>query len=125
MGLEVTRDPEDGVLLEQALQRGRDLVVVTAGLRFDGERGGRLRKGDPGKTTRAALSARVSPVWVSLSLATAPMSPAWTSAIKVGCLPCIRVRLPSRSATSRDALCTVESDFSMPEYTRRSEIRPA
>src|SRR4030042_770507 len=53
-----------------------------------------------------ALSARVSPVWVSLSLATAPMSPAWTSGTWVWALPCSRMSEPTRSAESRGGLWT-------------------
>ena len=115
VGLRVARDLENQVLFHQPLECARDLVLVTPRLWLDREGGRRLREGHSGVDDEGALSASVSPVWVSLSLATAPMSPAWISGTCVGCFPCISCRLPTRSAMSRDALCTVESAVSVPE----------
>ena len=46
VGLRVARDAQHRVLLEQPVQRGRDLVVVAARLGLDREGGGRLREDD-------------------------------------------------------------------------------
>ena len=54
-----------------------------------------------GATPSPPLSASVSLVSVSFSLATAPMSPAFSSDTLVGVLPCITVRCPMRSLVSR------------------------
>ncbi len=77
------------------------------------------------KVMPAALSASVSLVRVSLSLATAPRSPALISGTFVGVLPCISTRWPSRSGDCWVAFCTVESDLSTPCTTRNSVMRPA
>ena len=66
------------------------------------------------KVRPAFGAARVSPVRDSLSLATAPRSPARTSGTGTGVLPCISIRLPSRSSVSRVTLRAVESDVSTP-----------
>ena len=55
VGLRVARDAQDRVLLEQPLERGRDLVVVAARLRLDGEGGGGLREHDRRVDDRARL----------------------------------------------------------------------
>ena len=62
----------------------------------------------------ALASASVSLVRVSFSLATAPMSPAFSSGTVAGVLPCITIRLPRRSSVSRVRLRTVESEVSTP-----------
>ena len=62
----------------------------------------------------ARASASVSLVRVSFSLATAPMSPAFSSGTVIGVLPCITIRLPSRSSVSRVRLRTVESEIRLP-----------
>ena len=99
----------------QPLQRGRDLVLVAARLGLDGEGRRRLREGRPaGRRSGCALSASVSPVCVSLSLATAPMSPAWISGTWVWALPCSSRSEPTRSAESRVVLWTAESDLQRP-----------
>ena len=78
-----------------------------------------------GKVTALPFSARVSLVWVSLSLATAPRSPARSSVTPCWVLPCITVSAPSRSLQSRVALCADESDRSVPAATRNIVMRPA
>ncbi len=78
-----------------------------------------------GKVRPAALSARVSLVRVSLSLATAPRSPALSSGTLVAVLPCITIRWPSRSGLFCVALVTVESALSVPWKTRNIVMRPA
>ena len=67
-----------------------------------------------GKVIPAALSASVSLVLVSFSLATAPMSPALNSGTFVGVLPCSAIRWPRRSCVPCVALATVESAFRQP-----------
>ncbi len=67
---------------------------------------------------------RVSPVWVSLSLGTAPMSPGASSVTCSSSLPWITDSAPRRSVTSRLALVTVASEATPPESTRSSVIRP-
>ena len=54
VGLRVARDAQHRVLLQQPLQRGRDLVVVAARLGLDREGGGRLREHDLRVDDRAA-----------------------------------------------------------------------
>ena len=71
------------------------------------------------------LSPRRSLVSVSFSLATAPRSPARTSATLVGVFPCSSVRWPNRSGVSLEMFCTVESAFTEPEMTRNIVMRPA
>ena len=55
VGLRVARHAQHRVLLEQALQRGRDLVVVAARLGLDRERGRRLGEHDLRVDDRARL----------------------------------------------------------------------
>ncbi len=78
-----------------------------------------------GGTASAPLSPNTSLVCVSFSFATAPMSPALISPTFVCDLPCASSRWPRRSCVSFVTLCTVASDFSEPESTRNSVMRPA
>ena len=75
--------------------------------------------------TAADFSASTSFVLVSFSLATAPRSPAFSSGTCVWVLPWRAIRWPSRSAESCVKLCTVVSDFSVPDTTRSIVMRPA
>ena len=85
----------------EAAQRGRRLVLVALGLRLD------RRTPSPAPAGRAAgseivasLSASTSPARVSLSLATAPMSPG-AELVDVAHLLALRARAAGRSAPSR------------------------
>src|SRR5262249_58175021 len=71
------------------------------------------------------LSPSVSLVSVSLSLATAPRSPALISGTLVCVLPCRSRRWPKRSCVSRVLLAQFESAFNEPDTTRNIVIRPA
>ncbi len=81
--------------------------------------------GTGGMTMAPSLVVSVSPVRVSLSLATAPMSPATSFSTGAMSLPCIQFTAPRRSAASRVRLKYAVSGASVPENTRSSEIRPA
>ena len=78
-----------------------------------------------GNVTPPALSPSVSQVSVSLSLATAPRSPALISGTFVCVLPCSSVTCPSRSWLSRVLLWIVESALIVPVITRNIVMRPA
>ena len=78
-----------------------------------------------GKATGEALSASVSPVRVSFSLATAPISPACNSVTGRKVLPKGTPIWARRSAVSRFVLKTLISFFMTPESTLKNEIRPA
>ena len=101
LGLRVARVADRRVLFHQARQRLADLVLVAAALRLDRIGQQRLGEGD-GRERRplAPLSASTSLVSVSFSLATAPMSPAFSSVTCVCCLPCSTSRWPRRSCAS-------------------------
>ncbi len=71
------------------------------------------------------LSPSVSPVCVSFSLATAPMSPACSSGTCTWALPSSTSRCPNRSAAPRVRFCTALSAFSTPDRTRNNVMRPA
>jgi hypothetical protein len=77
-----------------------------------------------GSTTGASLAARVSPVEVSASLATAPMSPATTWSAGSWALPRTVSRWPTRSSLRLVALNTVVSGRKVPEMTRNRFMRP-
>ena len=77
-----------------------------------------------GSTTGASLEARVSPVEVSASLATAPMSPATTSSAGSWALPRTVSRWPTRSSLRLVALNTVLSGRNVPDTTRNRFMRP-
>ena len=62
---------------------------------------------------------------MSLSLVTAPRSPALTRSTAVCVLPCMSASPPSRSAPSRVTLWTPWSAVSAPDATRNSVMRPA
>ena len=64
---------------------------------------------------RWSLSQSVSPVLVSLSFITAPMSPARSSATTTGFFPCREETAPSLSAVWRAELYSVESGLTDPE----------
>ena len=81
--------------------------------------------GSFGKSTGAFSSESVSPVAVSLSLATAQISPAIAAGIGDCFLPSSRKSCPKRSFTSRLVLSTVESLVARPETTRSTESLPA
>jgi len=68
---------------------------------------------------------RVSPVLVSLSLGTAPMSPGASSGTWTSSLPCMTARPPSRSEALRTGFLTVTSAVSVPVNSRKIVIRPA
>ena len=82
-----------GELLDSV--RGHDEV---RGIIFKSAKAGNFIAGN---TTSSALSPSVSFVSVSLSLATAPRSPALSSGIVVWAFPCMASRCPNRSAVSR------------------------
>ena len=75
-------------------------------------------------TSRSASSSR-SPVVVSFSLATAPMSPAPKASSCVCSLPCSASSWPTRSFECERWFASVESDLISPAMTRRTLIRPA
>ena len=83
--LRIARKAQRQVLFENLVDGDADAILVRARLRLDGEsdrglRNPRARVIDSG----ALLSPSVSPVTVSFSLATAPMSPACSSFTAVG-----------------------------------------
>ena len=127
VGLVVALDGERRVLLLQPVQGGHQLVLVALGLRAgwrrDSDRLGRRR---PATTTGVPLGARVSPVAVSASLATATMSPAGASVTGSSC------SLPRRAEQAVQPLvgvgAGVDEDVSsgrmVPDSTLNSEILP-
>ena len=78
-----------------------------------------------GRTTLRAGAQRVPPVRLSLSLGTAPMSPACSSVTWIISLPCITDSPPSRSVVSRAPLATVASAARVPVNRRKRLMRPA
>ena len=74
--LRVGVDPEGRVLLGQALERDRQLVLVGLGLRLDLDLDDRLRERDRLEDDGCASSVSVSPVNVSFRPTAAAMSPA-------------------------------------------------
>ena len=93
--LRIAHVADGRVLFLEAVHRRADLVFVAAALRLDRVRQHRLGERDrrerPGPS---ALSASVSLVSVSFSLATAPRSPARSSGTLVAVLPCITDQVP-------------------------------
>src|SRR4029450_6109237 len=81
-------------------------------------------KAIPDRTMGFASSQRVSPVSVSLSLATTPISPGPSASIVFCVLPCSQPMCPTRSLAPRVALSTWLSDRNGPEYTRNTESLP-
>ena len=71
----------------------------------------------PGYWMGALLSPSVSPVRVSFSLATAPMSPACSSGTGTWFLPCMIETCASFSLLLRVKFCTVASFLSTPDKT--------
>ena len=114
-----------GILFRHPVQRRGDLVLVAARLGLDGEGDGGLRERDARAGSRdCASSQSVSPVSVSLSLATTPISPGPSASTGFCVLPMSQPRWPMRSLTSRVALSTWLSERKVPEYTRKSESLP-
>ena len=73
-----------------------------------------------------ALSPSVSPVSVSFSFATAPMSPACSSGTGIAVLPCMTAKgARAFPDVLRVKFCTVASFFSTPEKTLKKEMCPA
>ena len=74
-GAGVAAEAEAGVFLDEALKAGTKLVDGGLGAGAHRHAVDGLGEGHGGRSTGLALVARVSPVRVSLSLATTPMSP--------------------------------------------------
>jgi len=124
-GLRIAEEAQHGIFFHQLVNAVAQLVFVGARLRLDGEGDGRLGESDLGYWMGEALSPSVSPVSVSLSFATAPMSPACSSFTGMAVLPCMQEMCANFSAVLRVKFCSVASFFSTPEYTLKNEIRPA
>jgi hypothetical protein len=77
-----------------------------------------------GSVTAASFAQRLSPVCVSASFATAPMSPATTCGTASCVFPVIRYNGPIRSSALLFAFHACESAFSAPENTRKYVSRP-
>ncbi len=75
-------------------------------------------------TVGCSLVESESLVWVSRSLATAPMSPACSSAISVRSLPTATHKWFSFSIAWRGALKTSWPFFTMPEWIRKYDTSP-
>ena len=72
-----------------------------------------------GSVSGFSFDARVSPVSVTASLATAPISPALSSPIGSCSLPWSSSSWPIRSSSPRVAFQTWACEWSVPERTRR------
>ena len=93
-------DPRAGLLLEHALEGRAHLVEVRLRLRLDRDHERRDRVDRPVQARAAAPCVEsVSPVAVTVSLATAPISPGRSSPTGSWSLPCSRRSWPIRSSS--------------------------
>ena len=76
-------------------------------------------KSSGGRRSGFSFVASVSPVSVTASLATAPISPALSSPIGSCSLPCSSSSWPMRSSSSRVVFQTWAWEWSVPDSTRR------
>ena len=98
LGLRIAAVADEGSSSSSRWIERADLVLVAAGLRLDGVGEHRLGELDGReRQSGSPLSPSVSPVSVSLSLATAPRSPAWSSGTCVWVFPCSTSGAPRRS----------------------------
>ena len=77
-----------------------------------------------GSSKGCASSQSVSPVWVSLSLGTTPISPGPSASTVFWFLPMSHAIWPMRSRPPRAGLSSVESARSVPEHTRNTDSLP-
>ena len=84
-----------------------------------------LGKSSGAKSTGVSEPSSTSPVAVSFSLATAPMSPSPNSCACSWSFPWRISSWPTRSLFRVRELTSVESDESVPESTRKRLMRPA
>ena len=126
MGLRIAMHLEREVLFDQLLQRRRRLLLVGLGLGTNRERDNPCGRVSGGIMSTGAFSSHsVSPVVVSLSLATATISPASALASGDCFLPSRRSSWPKRSFDSRVELSTAASVCARPDITRKIESLPA
>ena len=93
VGLRIAEEANEQVLFHELVNGGRELVFVGAALGLDGVGHGRLGQSEAARpVSRAPFCPSVSPVSVSRSLATAPRSPACSSATSTALRPCITLR---------------------------------
>ena len=111
-GLRIAMDVERGVLLAQAPDRARRLLLVALRLRLEGERHHRRRQLQRREAhVRRPWRPARRPARVSFSLATAPMSPGPSSSIGSISLPRGAASWPSRSFCTRVTLSTCDSEL--------------